>query len=100
MGKGFYKVLGVEREANEKKLKKAYRKFTMKYYSDKNQNNVEEAQAKFQEVSEAYDILSYSKKRKIYDQFGEERIKVGVDPNMNSSSNGAQLYTSRCREPF
>jgi DnaJ-class molecular chaperone len=60
-GKYFYKVLGFEREVNEKELKKAYRKPAMKYHPNKNQNNVEE--------TEAYDILSDQKKRKIYEQF-------------------------------
>jgi curved DNA-binding protein CbpA len=51
----------------------------MMFHSDKSTNNVDEAQENFQEISEAYYVLSYSKKRQIYDQYGEERLKVGED---------------------
>jgi DnaJ-class molecular chaperone len=71
MGKDFYNVLDIEREVNEKELKKEFRKLEMKYHSDKNPNNVEEAQKKLPEASESsetYNILSDPKKRKIYDQ--------------------------------
>ena len=53
MGKDFYKILGVERGVNEKELKKAYHNIAMKFHLDKNPSNVDEAQAKFQEISEA-----------------------------------------------
>jgi DnaJ-class molecular chaperone len=56
----------------------------MKFHPDKNQNNVDETQAKFQEISEACDVLSDPKKRQIYDQYGEEGLKAGGDPNMHS----------------
>ena len=81
MGKDFYGILGVSRNADEKELKKAYRKLAMKWHPDKNPDNQQEAQAKFQEISEAYDVLSDPEKRKIYDQFGEEGLKVGGNPN-------------------
>ena len=81
MGKDFYSILGVSRNADEKELKKAYRKLAMKWHPDKNPDNQAEAQAKFQEISEAYDVLSDPEKRKIYDQFGEEGLKVGGNPS-------------------
>lgn len=77
MGKDYYAILGVPRDADASALKKAYRKLAMKWHPDKNPNNVEEAQAKFQEISEAYDVLSDPKKREVYDQFGEEGLKAG-----------------------
>lgn len=78
MGKDYYAILGVPRDADAAALKKAYRKLAMKWHPDKNPNNVEEAQAKFQEISEAYDVLSDPKKRQVYDQFGEEGLKGGA----------------------
>lgn len=81
MGKDFYAILGVPRNADAAALKKAYRKMAMKWHPDKNPNNQEEAQAKFQEISEAYDVLNDPKKREIYDKYGEEGLKVGGNPN-------------------
>ena len=75
MGKDYYKILGVSRDADEKELKRAYRQLAMKWHPDKNKGNEAEAQAKFQEISEAYDVLSDPKKRQTYDQFGEEGLK-------------------------
>lgn len=81
MGKDFYSILGVPRNADAATLKKAYRKLAMKWHPDKNPDNQAEAQAKFQEISEAYDVLNDPNKRKIYDQYGEEGLKVGGNPN-------------------
>jgi DnaJ-class molecular chaperone len=99
MGKDFYKVLGVNRNADDQELKKAYRKLAFQWHPDKNPGRVEEAQAKFQEISEAYDVLSDAKKREIYDKYGEEGLKVGGDPSANSffggsggGPSGAQFY--------
>ncbi|KAK8842731.1 Molecular chaperone (DnaJ superfamily) [Tritrichomonas musculus] len=81
MGKDFYAILGVPRNADAAALKKAYRKLAMKWHPDKNPNNQEVAQAKFQEISEAYDVLNDPNKREIYDKYGEEGLKVGGNPN-------------------
>ena len=78
MGKNYYDILGVSKDADAATLKRAYRKLAMKWHPDKNKDNVEQAQAKFQEISEAYDVLSDPEKRKIYDQFGEEGLKGGA----------------------
>lgn len=66
----YYKILGVERDADEAAIKKAYRKLAMKHHPDRNIKNKEEAESKFKEVQEAYAVLSDSKKRAAYDQFG------------------------------
>ena len=86
MGKDYYSILGVPKNATEQELKKAYRKLAMKWHPDKNKDNQAEAQAKFQEISEAYDVLSDPEKRKTYDQFGEEGLKGGGGYNFNFSS--------------
>jgi len=72
MGKDFYKILGVSRDATDQELKKAYRKMAVKWHPDKNPKNKEEAEEKFKEIARAYDVLSDPQKRKIYDQVGEE----------------------------
>src|SRR5438477_128135 len=70
MAKDYYAILGVDRKADDKQIKSAYRKLARKYHPDVNPNN-KQAEEKFKEISEAHDVLSDSKKRKLYDQFGE-----------------------------
>ena len=69
MKRDFYAVLGVDRNADDKKIKTAYRKLAKKYHPDMNPND-ENAKKKFEEVGEAYAVLSDPEKRKMYDQFG------------------------------
>lgn len=83
----YYEVLGVEKNADEKELKKAYRKKAMKYHPDRNQGD-KGAEEKFKEVNEAYEILSDSNKRARYDQFGH----AGVDGNAQGGFGGASGF--------
>jgi len=76
MGKDYYNILGVSKAATDDELKKAYRKMALKYHPDKNQSPG--AEEKFKEIGEAYDVLSDPKKRRIYDQYGEEGLKGGM----------------------
>lgn len=70
----FYKTLGIQRGATQDEIKKAYRKNAIKYHPDKNQGDPK-AEAKFKEISEAYEVLSDEKKRQIYDQYGADALK-------------------------
>lgn len=67
--KDYYEVLGVERNADENSIKKAYRKLAKKYHPDTNAGNAS-AEKKFKEITEAYSVLSDPEKKKLYDQFG------------------------------
>ncbi|XP_019162947.1 PREDICTED: dnaJ homolog subfamily B member 4-like [Ipomoea nil] len=80
MGVDYYKILQVDRTAKDDDLKKAYRKLAMKWHPDKNPKNKREAEAKFKQISEAYDVLSDPQKRAVYDQYGEEGLKGQFTP--------------------
>ena len=82
----YYEVLGVDKNADLETIKKAYRKMAMKYHPDRNPDN-KEAEEKFKEVGEAYEVLSDADKRARYDQFGH----AGVDPNFGAGA-GAGGY--------
>lgn len=86
MGVDYYNVLKVGRNATDEDLKKAYRKLAMKWHPDKNPNNKKEAEAKFKQISEAYEVLSDNQKRQIYDQYGEEGLKGQVPPPAGGGS--------------
>ena len=66
----YYEVLGVDKSADEKEIKRAYKKLARKYHPDLNPDNPKEAEEKFKEINEAYDVLKDPKKRAQYDQFG------------------------------
>src|SRR5574344_887801 len=80
----YYEVLGVEKGADADTIKRAYRKAAMKYHPDRNPGD-KEAEAKFKEVGEAYEVLSDPDKKARYDQFGF----AGVDPNFGAGQGGA-----------
>ena len=79
----YYEVLGVEKTASADEIKRAYRKSAMKYHPDRNPGD-KEAEEKFKELGEAYEVLSNDEKRQRYDQFGF----AGVDPNYGAGQGG------------
>ena len=75
----FYEILGIPKNASDEEIKKSYRKMAMKFHPDRNQGEAsKEAEVKFKEAKEAYEMLSDPQKRAAYDQHGH----AGVDPNM------------------
>ena len=75
----FYEVLGIDKNADEATIKKAYRKLAKKYHPDMNKGNPN-AEKIFQEVTEAYEVLEDPKKRKLYDEYGPISLEAGFDP--------------------
>lgn len=73
----YYEVLGIGRSASQEEIKKAYRKSALKYHPDRNAGDAQ-AEKKFKEISEAYEVLSDEKKRQIYDQYGADALRGGM----------------------
>lgn len=84
----FYEVMGVPKNATDDEIKKAYRKLAKQYHPDLNPGD-KEAEAKFKEVNEAYEVLSDKDKKARYDQFGH----AGVDPNFGGGAGGGSPFS-------
>jgi molecular chaperone DnaJ len=84
----YYEILGVGKNADEKEIKKSYRRVAMKYHPDRNPDDPK-AEDKFKEATEAYDVLMDGEKRSAYDQYGH----AGVDPNMGGSGFGGGNFS-------
>jgi molecular chaperone DnaJ len=84
----YYEVLGVARDAGEEDLKKAYRKLAMTWHPDRNQGN-KDAEARFKELNEAYDILKDAEKRAAYDRFGHAAFEQGGPGGFGAGGGGS-----------
>src|SRR5258707_15317734 len=85
----YYEVLGVNRDADEEAIKKAYRRLAMKHHPDRNPDNPK-AEELFKEAKEAYEVLTDAGKRSAYDRFGH----AGVDPRAGMAGGGAAGFSS------
>ncbi|KAK3010457.1 hypothetical protein RJ639_010666 [Escallonia herrerae] len=98
MGVDYYNILKVGRNATDDDLKKAYRRLAMRWHPDKNPTNKKEAEAKFKQISEAYEVLSDPQKRSIYDQYGEEGLKDMPPPGSSGSGGFPNGFNPRNAE--
>ncbi|KAL1335881.1 hypothetical protein HN51_030326 [Arachis hypogaea] len=92
MGLDYYRTLEVERTATDEDLKKAYRKLAMKWHPDKNPTNNKDAETKFKQISEAYEVLSDPHKRAICDQYGEDVLKGKRQPPGGGGGGGGASF--------
>ena len=86
----YYEVLGVSKTATADEIKSAYRKLAMKYHPDRNPGN-KEAEEKFKEAAEAYDVLHDAEKRQRYDQFGHDGMNGGAGGFGGSGGGGMNM---------
>src|SRR3954471_24123860 len=88
----YYEVLGVTRNSTELEIKKAYSQMALKYHPDKNPGN-KEAEEKFKEAAEAYDVLSTADKKQRYDQFGHQGVNGGAGGYGGGNMNMEDIFS-------
>src|SRR4051812_21394 len=87
----YYEVLGVAKEADDEEIKKAYRKLAMQYHPDRNGGDAE-ADEKFKEAAEAYEVLRDSEKRQRYDRYGHAGLQGMNVPHFNDAQSVFDLF--------
>ena len=89
----YYEVLGVPKDAAAGDIKKAYRKLALKYHPDQNPDNAQ-AEAKFKEAAEAYDVVGDQEKRRRYDQFGHQAFDQGAGAGAGGFTNVDDIFSA------
>ena len=97
--KDYYAILGVSKTAQTDEIKKKFRKLALKYHPDRNQGN-KAAEAKFKEISEAYDVLSDEDKRAKYDRFGQYWQQSATTGSRRNSTRSSNTYTNNTNVDF
>lgn len=92
MAKDYYRTLGIQRDATDEEIKKAYRKLALKFHPDKNSDS--NAEEKFKEIGRAYEVLSDKKKRDTFDRYGEDGLRPGGVGSGSSGSSRTTFTTS------
>ena len=95
----YYNTLGIARNASSEEVRKAYRKLAIKWHPDRNVDNKDQAEQRFKEIAEAYEVLSDEKKRAIYDQYGEAGLKAGGPTSTGSPGNGGAHFHFTSSDP-
>jgi len=98
MAKDYYKILGISKNATDAEIKQAYKKMALKYHPDKNKSP--QAEEKFKEIAEAYEVLTDKEKRKMYDMCGDEGLKSGGGFGMPGGTQFQYSYTGDPRATF
>ncbi len=98
MAKDYYKTLGVSRSASEKEIKQAFRKLAKKFHPDANPDNPN-AEARFKEINEAYEVLSDKEKRSTYDRFGTVNPQQAPPWGANAAGGNGSPYTYTTTNP-
>ena len=97
--KDYYAILNIGRDASQEDIKKAYRKMALKFHPDKNKSD--DAEEKFKEVAEAYEVLSDEDKRAAYDRYGEDGLHTSrLRPNQHEQSGFRRNFSFHPMDPF
>ncbi|KAH7697753.1 DnaJ domain-containing protein, partial [Aphelenchoides avenae] len=97
-GECLYSILGVDKKADDAEIKKAYRKLALKWHPDKNPENKEQAEKKFKQIAQAYEVLTDQKRRTEYDRGSVLRTR---HPNRRRSSSQSPFHAAgHFRSPF
>ncbi|KRY77468.1 DnaJ -like protein subfamily B member 6-B [Trichinella pseudospiralis] len=96
----YYEVLGIHNESTDQEIKKAYRRLALRWHPDKNPHNKVEAEKRFKEISEAYEVLIDNEKRRIYDRHGIDGLRNGGASAGSRTGRGGDFSDFVFRSPF
>lgn len=96
----YYSILAVERTASTDEIKKAYRKLALKWHPDRASGPAMEVAAKFDQIAEAYEVLSIAARRAIFDQYGESGLKAGIPDGQGGLKGGKFQFNANALEIF